>query len=153
MGRAEFRPSALRAQFGNGIQPFRGQQWQQRGRGFGIGGVFRSLVRMLTPMVSKGAKAIGKQALKSGVAATADIIEGKNVAQTLKEHGRKGASKLVKKAGRQVNKGKKGRKQKGSGVGRRGRKPRKLVGINKPKIGRRNPRTKKTDILGTYIAP
>ena len=48
---------------------------------YGLGNNFASLGKAILPLVKSGAKAIGKQALKSGVAFASDVLAGKNVKQ------------------------------------------------------------------------
>ena len=62
-------------QVGHG-QYFNGAAFQ---RGYGLGNIFASLGKAILPLVKSGAKAIGKQALKSGVAFASDVLARKNV--------------------------------------------------------------------------
>jgi len=63
-------------QVGHGVTPFySGVQYQQ---GYRFGDIFSSISKTIMPLVKKGAKAIGKQALKSGVGFASDVLAGKN---------------------------------------------------------------------------
>ena len=52
----------LRQQHGGNIVGFRGARIQ---RGYGIGGIFKSLARIAIPLFKRGAKAVGKRALQA----------------------------------------------------------------------------------------
>lgn len=69
----------------------------QRG-GFALGGLFKGLARMVLPVIKKAGKAVGKQALKTGVAVAQDALAGRNVGEAFDEHGRVAAAKLLNKA-------------------------------------------------------
>lgn len=58
---------------------FRGNQ-----RGDGFGSFFRGLYRAVLPLVKKGAKAVGKQAMKSGVALIGDVAAGHDLREAAK---------------------------------------------------------------------
>ena len=65
---------------------FRGSPWQlgHGQMGYGLGGLFRSVARMVTPMVKSGAKALGNIALNSGANFIGDVLAGKNVKEAAK---------------------------------------------------------------------
>ena len=65
-------------QVGNGLPVFRGTSFQ---KGYGIGSVFGSIGQAVLPLLKSGAKAVGKEALKSGTQFLGDILEGNNVKQ------------------------------------------------------------------------
>lgn len=44
-------------------------------RGYGIGGLFRGLIRTATPLLKKGLLAVGKKALTAGANALTDVQE------------------------------------------------------------------------------
>jgi hypothetical protein len=69
-------------QIGSGIsEVFRGREHQ---RGHGIGSIFTGLFRLAKPLLMKGARAVGKQALSTGVQILDDIAQGENVKQSMK---------------------------------------------------------------------
>ena len=65
-------------QVGHGGPYFSGGHYQQ---GYGLGNIFSAISKTVMPLIKSGAKAIGKQALKSGVGFASDVIKGKNVKQ------------------------------------------------------------------------
>lgn len=93
-----------------GYGGFRGTPYQ---RGAGLGSFFRSLFRMAIPVIKGAAKHIGKQALTSGSHVVADLVEGRPVLESLKQHGRAGTAALIRKADQAMN------QQTGSGLGHR----------------------------------
>jgi hypothetical protein len=48
-------------------------------RGYGIGGIFKSLARYAIPLFKQGAKVVGKRALQAATEVGQDILQGKNV--------------------------------------------------------------------------
>ena len=81
-------------QVGHG-QYFSGAAFQ---RGYGLVNIFASLGKAILPLVKSGAKAIGKQALKSGVAFASDALAGKNVKQAALERTKQAGSTLLRQA-------------------------------------------------------
>ena len=53
-------------QAGHGLPGFQGSRFQ---RGYGLGSLFKGLIRMASPLLKKGAIALGKTALKTGLSA------------------------------------------------------------------------------------
>ena len=78
-------------QVGHG-QCFSGAAFQ---RGYGLGNIFASLGKAILPLVKSWAKAIGKQALKSGVAFAFDVLAGKNVKQAAVQRTKQAGSTLL----------------------------------------------------------
>ncbi len=64
----------LRQQRGGNIAGFRGTRMQ---RGYGIGGIFRSLARFAMPLFKKRAESVGKRALKAATEVGKDVLDGK----------------------------------------------------------------------------
>ena len=81
-------------QVGQG-QSFSGAAFQ---RGYGLGNIFASLGKAILSLVKSGAKAIGKQALKSGVAFASDVLAGKNVKQAALERTKQAGPTLLRQA-------------------------------------------------------
>jgi len=102
-------------QSGNGLNYYQGATYQ---KGYGIGGLFRSLFRVAIPLFKSGAKAIGKQMLKSGVDLVNDVAQGVDVQtaakQRLKEAGKVLANKATTKVRTMIGSGKKNKKRKQS---------------------------------------
>ena len=72
-------------QHGGNIIGLRGARIQ---RGYGIGGIFKSLARIAIPLFKSGAKAIGKRALQAATEVGQDVLEGKNVIKSAKSRGK-----------------------------------------------------------------
>ena len=95
----------LRQQNGGNIVGFRGGRIQ---KGYGIGGMFKSLARIAIPLFKRVAKAVRKRALKAATDVGQDVLEGKNVLKLLKSRGsdavkelaQQGAKTLVHQTGR-----------------------------------------------------
>ena len=78
------RDHFLRQQRGGNIAGFRGARMQ---RGYEIGGIFKSLARYVIPLFKQGAKVVGKRALQAATEVGQDILQGKNVRESVKTHG------------------------------------------------------------------
>ena len=95
----------LRQQRGGNIAGFRGTRMQ---RGYGIGGIFRSLARFAMPLFKKSAESVGKRALKAATEVGKDVLDGKSFKESTKSRGREvfkdlanqGANALLHQAGR-----------------------------------------------------
>ena len=132
------------AQSGHGF--FRGRLYQ---RGYGLGNIFRGLFKILSPVVKKVGKSVGKQALHTGAQIAGDWAEGKDIKASTKRRAKEGFSHLAKKVAKQTGTGTRKRlvkgPQKGKGLGRRKNCARKApIGRKKktPRLG-----VQKTDIF------
>lgn len=76
----------------------------RRQRGYGIGGVFAKMFRKAAPLVLKGVKTIGKEALRTGSSVLTDVLDGENLGESLKNRSKESAFNLGRKAVRGVNK-------------------------------------------------
>lgn len=74
---------------------FRGVPYQ---RGSGVGSVFRSLVRYLMPFGREVGAALGRQGLESGQRILANVLEGRNLRDSLVDEGRVAAKSLMNRA-------------------------------------------------------
>jgi len=63
-------------QAGSGMPFFAGAQQQ---KGYRLGSVLARLSRVVMPLVKSGARAVGREALRSGMQFTSDVLEGKYV--------------------------------------------------------------------------
>ena len=54
---------------------------------YGLGNLFRSLAKVVTPLVKKGAKALGNIAMKTDADLLGDVAAGKNVKEAVKARG------------------------------------------------------------------
>jgi hypothetical protein len=73
----------LRQQRGGNIAGHRGARFQ---RGYGIGGIFKSLARYAIPIFKQGAKVVGKRALQAAREVGQDVLQEKNVRESVKTH-------------------------------------------------------------------
>ena len=90
-------------QVGGAIPGFVGQPYQ---RGAGIGSFFRSIFRMAAPVLKRAAKAVGKQALKTGASIIADVAKGGDFLPALEQHGKEAVANLAEKASKRINEAK-----------------------------------------------
>lgn len=93
-----YTEQASQVGYGN-IVGFKGQ------RGAGLGSFFRSLFRMAVPLIKSAATKIGKQALATGAHVATDLIHGRPIVQSMEEHGKEGASNLLKQAEEALQRG------------------------------------------------
>ena len=63
-------------QAGGALPYFAGAQYQ---RGHGLGSLFSGLLRSAMPLIKRGAVALGKGALKTGVRIAGDVLSGQNI--------------------------------------------------------------------------
>ena len=64
-------------------------------RGYGLGGLFRGLMRAVTPHIKQGLKQVGKRALQTGLQVMSDVSEGKNLKSSLKERALENATEFI----------------------------------------------------------
>src|SRR6266851_3960071 len=115
-----------------GISTFKGPIYQ---RGNGIGSIFSSLFRAITPLFqSDSVKKIGKALLTTGLNVGSDVLEGKRVGQSLKRRFGETGSNLLEDAVESL------REQTGSG---RKRKKRRKISIKNKKSPKRRQKVKK----------
>lgn len=86
----------LEQQYGNGYPSFVGMPYQ---RGMGIGSFFRGLFRAVAPIVRSVGKSAGREALRAGAGILTDTVQGRDVRESLKEHGIKALSNTLKESG------------------------------------------------------
>ena len=68
-------------QAGGALPYFAGAPYQ---RGHGLGSLFGSLLRSVMPLFKRGAVALGKGALKTGVRIADDVLSGQNIKKAAK---------------------------------------------------------------------
>jgi hypothetical protein len=90
---------------------FAGMPYQ---RGAGLGSVFASLFRAITPMAKSAAKALGKKALNAGLEVAADTLAGQNFKESLKTHAKALGQDVVHNVQTTLK-----RRMEGNGLGRR----------------------------------
>lgn len=129
-------------QTGHGMSAYSGERFQ---RGYGLGAIFGPLLRTILPIVKGVGKAVGKQALRTGVEVASDVLQGDNFAQAIKTRGKAGAKRLLTKGVRKL--------QRGRGLGIRPRQPAKGIKAirkrRKPVI-RKKKKKQRTDAFGLY---
>jgi hypothetical protein len=80
------------SQAGGALPVFAGARTQ---KGHGLGSLFQGLARAATPLLVSGAKAAGKQAIKSGLQVMGDVARGRNLKRSLKNRGMQGVQQLL----------------------------------------------------------
>lgn len=83
-------------QYGSGYPHFTGTQYQ---RGAGIGSFFRGLFRAVAPIAKSVGRTVGRQALKAGANILADTAQGRNIRESLKEHGKAAIGTALRETG------------------------------------------------------
>ncbi|KAL3090409.1 hypothetical protein niasHT_028366 [Heterodera trifolii] len=90
--------SAELVQFG-GFNIFRGVPYQ---RGAGVGAAFRSLMRYLLPIGKQIGTAIGRQGLESGNRVLTNVLDGKDLKESLVNESKSGLKNLLEKAANNI---------------------------------------------------
>lgn len=80
---------------GGGINYYQGHTFQ---KGYGFGGLFRSLFRVAIPLFKSGAKAVGKQLFNSGVDMLNDISKGQDIKVAARQRLKEAGKQLTDKA-------------------------------------------------------
>ena len=96
-------------QAGSGNNVFAGSRTQ---RGHGLGSIFSGLFKAAAPLLKRGAKALGTQALKTGMEIAGDVIDGKNIKTAALSRARNAGSELRNRALDNVREGPPGRRRK-----------------------------------------
>lgn len=89
-----------------GLSHFSGPSEQQ---GHGIGGLFSSLFRAAvplfrkaTPVLKSAAKAVAKEAARTGVDVLNDVVDGEKLSDAIAKRGSQGAERIVKRGARKL---------------------------------------------------
>jgi hypothetical protein len=82
-------------QAGRGYPVYVGTRYQ---RGHGLGSIFGSLFKSAVPLLKRGAKTLGREALKTGLNLASDVMEGQNVTQAAKSRLKSTEQNLLQKA-------------------------------------------------------
>ena len=79
---------------------FRGAPWQmgQGQMGYGLGDLFRSLAKVATPIIKRGAKTVGEIAMTTAKNLFGDLMEGKNAKEAAKSRGKEALGVAKNKA-------------------------------------------------------
>ncbi len=134
---------------GGQMYVYKGDKYQ---RGYGIGSIFRSLIKTLTPIFTsqkfkQAASTVGRHALSTGLNIGKDLIEGANLKESLKRHGKAGLSDAYQDVVESLGDN---NMQSGEGIKRKRLALKKLVSIlGKTKGKRRKKRTSKAAAIAT----
>ena len=71
------------SQSGNGLPVYQGYSGRQKG--YGLGGLFRGLMKSVVPLFKSGAKALGKRALSTGLNVAQDVLGGQSFGESAKK--------------------------------------------------------------------
>lgn len=153
-------------QFGGGAYDiFKGIPFQ---RGSGIGSLFRSFLRYLIPIGKEVGTAIGRQTLESGNRVLSNVLEGKDLKESLISESKAGLKNLLEKAATNIDKQKgqgfdfkRYKKATEPGIGKITRKKRAINKLSSrlgppnfmpstPIKSKKNPKRIRFDALGTY---
>ena len=85
-----------------GFPVFRGSRMQ---RGYGIGSVLSGMLRAAVPFLRRGAQALGKQALRTGLDVGRDVLSGRKLKDSARQRTLQTVRNVVEKAGRRTNGG------------------------------------------------
>ena len=79
---------------------FRGAPWQMGygQMGYRLGALFRSLAKVATPILKRGAKTLGQIAMTTGKDLLGDLMEGENVKEAAKARGKEALGAAKNKA-------------------------------------------------------
>ena len=78
-------------QHGGNLPAFHGATVQH---GYGLGSILKGLFRWAIPHISTGAKSLGRQALKGGLAVAQDVVEMKNFKDSLQSRAKQTLSNI-----------------------------------------------------------
>lgn len=109
----------------------------QRGHGIGsfLGGLFRSIL----PLLSSGARVIGKEALNTGVGLLSDMVGSRPMEESIKSRLKEASSNLKRKADAKID----GINMSGSGYIKKNKRPSSLIS---PSIAKLRAAAKKTNL-------
>ena len=100
MGRHNSANKVPMMQVGNGAMAyFHGAPVQ---RGYGLGGLLSGLWRSAVPLLKRGAKAVGKTLLSSGMDVAGDVLSGKNLKTSVKSRAKEATDQLTNQAVKRV---------------------------------------------------
>lgn len=94
---------------------FKGIPYQ---RGVGLGSIIGSLFRAAVPTIKSVGKAVGREALSSGVRIASDVLSGQDIGKSAERRGREAGGRLLNKVEHKVKRSRKKRKQVGGGLGK-----------------------------------
>ena len=80
-------------QFGGNLPAFRGPALQ---KGYGLGGLFKGLVRTLAPALKQGLISVGKRALQTGTEVLNDYVQGGDLKTSIKRRAKQNVNDLIR---------------------------------------------------------
>ena len=80
-----------------GFPVFRGSRMQ---RGYGIGAVLSGMLRAAVPFIRRGAQALGKQALRTGLNVGRDVLSGRKLKDAARQRAVQTVRTMARNAGR-----------------------------------------------------
>lgn len=86
-------------QIGHGLPVFRGSRAQ---KGHGLGNVLGGLFRSAMPLLKKGVKSLGKEALRTGVEIAGDVLDGRSIRDSAKTRTLAAGKRVAKRAASSV---------------------------------------------------
>ncbi|CAB3998847.1 Hypothetical predicted protein [Paramuricea clavata] len=112
--------------------------------GYGLGNLFRSLARVVTPLVKKGAKTLGKIVATTGADLLGDVAAGKNVKEAARVGGLEALGAAKTKALEHIWARKQPKEQSGRGRRSRGGKRSRSRSKNTKRSRNRKPSIKRS---------
>ena len=85
-----------------GFPVFRGSRMQ---RGYGVGSVLSGMLRAAVPFLRKGAQALGKQALRTGLDVGRDVLSGRKLKDSARQRTMQTMRNVLENAGRRTTGG------------------------------------------------
>lgn len=138
---SDFYEKYYAAQAGGSLPSYHGLRIQ---KGYGIGGILKGLYHWILPHATTAAKAVGNEALKTGIGIGQDLVSGQNMGESIKSRGANAAKSLVKRAVGSNQSG--NRKQTGGGRKPTKRKPRD-TSVSSPAAKRRKTTQQKKHLI------
>ena len=78
-------------QTGSGLPAFRGGVMQ---KGYGLGGIFKGIMRSVVPKLRQGLAYVGKRALKTDLESLRDVAAGGDIKSSLKRRARQNLDEI-----------------------------------------------------------
>ncbi len=134
-------------QIGHGLPGYQGIPYQ---RGNGLGSFFGRLFRAILPVAKRVGKSalknVGREAMQMGSNVIGDLTKGRNIKESLKQHGTKAGQNLIKRAASSVI------NQSGGRIGKR-TVATTVKAVKKPRLQLKKKCQKKkpNDILSEYV--
>ena len=82
-------------QAGKGYPVFAGRRYRRR---HGLGSIFGGLFKAAMPLLKKGAKTLGREALKTGLNIAGDVVQERNIKRAAKSRLKSTRQNLLQKA-------------------------------------------------------